>query len=361
MAILVANPPRRPGDLVPGADPQIGGGFGGKLVVNMMPAVAKIATVFGALEIEGYRESWTRDGQQGCTRYFNVPWQQRGSWKDFVLGYSVTLNVSTDPDNPRYLISREIPCQDPEFPRLYAHAARLIKGNGVMIDNPALLPLAKKIAYINPQPAAFDTFGGDGYAGYECTFTNYPYRIRIDQDLRIDVANPVIPNNKGELERYIIRNKRYCIQSIPLPAGQVKFTAGPSAGQPIPANAAYILNSTQDLSYEWVEVPDVPEAAIDDCAGGVNDKTFDGARGYRSYAVGTLLCQAPPRVEEYSAPNGCWYRRVVYSFLYRPAGWSKLPDKNGVYQPVAFPDGSPLYPLKNFNALFQAVAPLAYD
>ena len=349
-------------------------------------------------EIDGYRESWRSDGAQQVTRRFKVRWGGRKSFVDYMLGWSTTLGgggsvtltngppppevggsgntLQSSPPATTPALSRQIPDQVPEdgFRHLYCSEVNMVGGKGIIGNNPNVQVFladgsqaldANGNAVTKPMIAYFDPVTKtDGWAFYECVYTPRPYEVRTDDEMG------QLQGGKGELERYVEFSRENALQAQPLPqkAGYgLYWQDGFFKGQLIPDNAAFIYLHTQTLLYTWHEVPDEPRDSIRACVGTVSSADFDGARGRMSYPAGTLLCQAPPKVERYRHPNGRVYWRVVYSELFRPTGWNFLPDASGVYNPVAFGTsaqplgGAPLYPTADHAQLFAPPSPVTYQ
>lgn len=376
MPVLVAGGPLQGAGLFGGAPliNQGGIGFGG----------AKLA-VLGPLaeELDGYKEEFHHDGQQTVTRRWKVLWGGRKMWVDNILGYSNTV-LAPPPAGfiggaSSYQLSRVPPDNVPEtgYEHLYCSSCEMEDGKGGWANNPNVfahdgqgnvvlgangLPVqAPMIAYFDPGTRR------DGLAIYSTRWTSRPYEIRSDAEL----TGMNSQASTIELERYVERERSCAVQSLPLPAGSVKFLSGPHAGDLVAAASSYILLQTTALKYTWHEIPDYPQAAVDACVGLVNAATFDGARGAPSYPAGTLLCQAPLAIVRYRHTTGRVYWRITYSFLYKNVGtdasgaalgWNALPDAGGYFAPVGrVNDGTPLYELADFNKLFQPPNPLTYQ
>jgi hypothetical protein len=121
----------------------------------------------------------------------------------------------------------------------------------------------------------------------------FPFEVRTDAQ--------VAALTQGELERYVERQVHRALRTQNL-IQQVKFYEGPPVGNFIPANGNQKIIPDETLTYIWYDVPDPPYAAWDACTGFVNNAPFDGAKGEKTYAAGTLLCKAPQKIR---------YRNVI--------------------------------------------------
>lgn len=351
---------------------------------------AQLLTSFGATEVEGYAEHFRGDGEQSIKRVFDVPWSSRKQWCDEMVGYSrLIVDPQSAPGAPDYLLTRSLPVQDPEpgYEHLYCSDVRLVGTRGsdgsggvfarqafnvydnTLAEQPQLATAPALTAY---KIAYFDRLSGYGLARYEATFTPRNYEVREDVEVQTGQAQKaLLPNSRGELERYVTREDRYAVQTIPLPKGQLKFTAlaGGVLPQFSPAgiagvdqqlvgeNAAYLLRHQAELVYTWHDVPFFDRLAVLGMVGKVNSTAFDGAVGFPFYPAYTLLMQAPV-TERYRSTRGALMWRIKFSFLYRPETHLTLPGTasgaggSSNFFTVAMPDGTPLYPKADFNTLF---------
>ncbi len=378
---------------MPGFNP----GAGGKIVNNPARPGAFQAGGIGldaakllntpSLEIRNYyRERFSRDGSQEVTVRMGVPWSERKTFVDWILGYSTSIPI---PGSTQTLLTRQIPYQCPEvgYEHLYANECNLIEPQGVfgqagiVPNDPNGQPIlvaqqgGGQVAGVADWPAWYsDKVAGssDGTAEYEVVFRPMPGSLAV----RTDAQVAAIQNGQGELERYVEREKRSSLQGLPIPGGLFKFTnkvfgggVAANPGDPIPTSAAFLLMPQQELHYIWHEVPDEPRDAIGQCQGKVNTNPFDGAKGWPTYPQATLLCQAPPEVKAYRHTTGRLYWRIRYAFLYRKQGWNYYPDKKGQFVLVTS-DGNDdnqngivrgMYEGADLNTLFQAPAPVVYQ
>jgi hypothetical protein len=299
----------------------------------------------GWQELSDYSESWESSGngdrsRAEVTRTFQGPWGSRKEFIDWALGFS---------DNVGGILTRSVPAQHPEYPWLYAVSATNVKGQGLFIQNPNYDPEATgidMIAFIDR-----DTQTDAHCCRVQVRYTRLMYTIRDDRDIAL--------NSATELQRYIIRTRVRSLRSQPLPPGQLVFQG---TATPIPSSAGNILSPMQELTYRWMQVPDLPEKAFDLCQGCVNDKAFDPAfmmngrligftRG--GYPAGTLLCQAPETIEDRGV-TGREQWTIVYKFIFNRNGWNKFPDANGNYVTAVYQNNpnKMLYDAVDFMQLF---------
>jgi hypothetical protein len=329
----------------------------------------------GWKELDGYRERW-REDDMSVTRVWNGPWLGRKAFVDWLLGYSTTVaDVSMDPENTTYKLSRTLPAQHPEYPWLFASEVEDLSGVGAW-DEIAWLcrdrngdPILDENGEIGdfvfaPSIRYYDSSSMS--SAHSCTL-RVVYRHR-DYELREDAD--AWERDEGELSRYVSRFFRVAILHLQLASLStlLKFTEGPHENTEIP-EAGVKLFPTVQLTMVWNQVPDVPWDAINACTGHVNAETFDGAPGYRSYPPGTLLCQAP-EVKRLKSIVGRVIWEIIYRFDYRgsvlaadgtPATWNHFPAGDGQLYKAAFPAAVPVYPSADFDSLFVAPAPVDYQ
>ncbi|MES2342329.1 MAG: hypothetical protein V4597_11670 [Pseudomonadota bacterium] len=356
----------------------------------------------GIREVEGYKEYWTEDESQAI-RVFDIQWSQRYAARDWFLGY--TTNLAGPPvlvvgsplqPNPNGVLHRSLPAAHPEQPWLFASRMELMQGIGAMINNPqvfaqdvfgnfALDNLNQRI--VLPMIAYHDTVNDfPGYGRYAVTYSARDYELRSDAEVQLQAS--------GELSRYVSRFWTYSALMLPLGSLTSQLYYGGDlakaatvidpkdkkvpptdkvtlAGQNVPEPGAKII-PMQQLTYKWHQVPDVPEAAIDNCVGHVNGATFDGAPGARAYPPGTLLCHPPQRERTPRSIVGRISWTITYRFDYRAQGWNFFPAADGQYYLAGFyndrndavlgkvPDHL-LYEGADFNALFKPPPPVKYQ
>jgi hypothetical protein len=345
-----------------------------------------------------YRLSVNADGEQNLTVGYEVPWAVHVAWEWWMLGYSTTLPLpqalqqgggggqggqgqgggQLQNNQVQYYLSRVPPYQCPERPHLYCSQLEVVEAQGAISSDPNMAArdaIGNVLNDGNGNPLndewlryfATDGRATDGMLKYQARFTPRPYEVRSDSE--VAALNAV--NNQGELERYVERQPRSAVQSLPLPADGPKFAPQLSPANQgdgvmqkgtVPASAAFLLIPTEELLFCWMEIPDDPAANIASVVGCVNANDFDGARGYPVRKAGTLLCQAPLSRVRYRHVTGRWYWRVHYSFLFRATGHQYLPNNHGNMQLVTYDgnvNGKPLYPSADFSLLFVPPAPLA--
>lgn len=320
------------------------------------------AMPFGVSEVEGYKETFTADGEQQAIRVFDVNWYTRKAFVDWVLGYTESL-----PDSSIYRLSRTIPAQHPEYPWMYASSIELVSGIGKHRENPHIVVrdgnnnivtdvwLGQVNDRIPVSMIAYDDSEGlAGLARYSVVYRPRDYTILTDDDM---TASGWAGN---ELSRYVSRTVTYAITTLPIPANTLQFTEGPYNTRRIP-EAGVRLFPTKELTYTWHQVPDVPDGAISDAQGLVNDGNFDGLGGAPTYPAETLLFQ-PPAVVRGRMVNGRVSWTIAYKFLYRPTGWNKFPAPDGNDYRVGKIDALVRGPylVADFNLLFRPPTPKVY-
>jgi hypothetical protein len=373
-------------------------------------------------EVDGYRESWSQT-EHWAKRMLDVQWGYNKAFIDYMLGYSTTVLKGTTP-----FLSRKLPHQHPRFPWLYATSCAMVHAMGAITNDPRCTLtnpdgsfvqnedgspyIAPMIYYFANDPNNY----ADGLARYEVTYRPRDYELREDSE----IGNPF-----DELNRYVTRDSVYAISSLPVPStsGGLKFVGLPAGNNGIPDSiAGQLLLPVTELTYVWHEVPDVPETAIGNCVGRVNDEAFDppydlstgtratdfshptqmvggtpdaswldfqGAQGGNisttfvrpGYGPETLLMQAPEK-KRYRTITGRVAWQIVLKFLHKPSGWNYFPriitaqslrsayDWQGSPNAgVAFtlgtlggnPDGPRIYTKADLNQLFTPVPSRQYQ
>ncbi len=321
-------------------------------------------------EVEGYREHWRHDDSE-LTRVFDMPWFSRSAFKNEMLGYPVAVQIAGNP-----LLFRNPPAQDPEYPWLYADEVEQVQeAAGVLGNNPFVLP-AQKVAYYDVSAQSLNaSLVNQGRCRFAVTYRARPYDVRTDgQTLALAAAMPTVPM---ELQRFVERSNTYAVQALPVARpGELKFAEGPASnpqilGEVIPEAAATIILYTAEYTYTWYHVPDVPEQAFKDCAGKINQETFDGAKGATSFRAGTL-CQAPVKRRARSVAGRVLWD-ITYKMLWRDngtdsfgnaQGWNHFPAADGKFYLATVGGGASgerLYKTANFNSLFKPPTPVFYD
>jgi hypothetical protein len=287
-------------------------------------------------------------------------------------GFQPPVVVPAPPPVPSYYITRACPYQCPDIGNETFYCT------AVDLDTPAgaqgfdIIPEHDAVGNITGPGDKWINFSDSGSAQnpYTCkylvTFSQLPYEVRSDAEIQQTTCNA------PEMERYLERQPRGAVQSLPLPSnvlpiftnqispfqggGVYNDISGKIVGQGIPTSGAYILSQTEELLYIWEQVPDPPWNAIAACIGKTNAATFDGARGWPSFTAGTVMFNGPLEKKRYRHASGRWYWRITYSFLWRPQGVNYFPVADGTYLLVTF-NGSPIYPSADFTTLFQPGAP----
>lgn len=375
-------PPRPPGATIDNQTP--GGGFflTGRLENNQFSGgtllnqsgicgdelLAKYRTApIGWWETTGYHERFTDDHSQ-IERVFEGPWGLRPQFIAWSLGYSYSL---PDPNNPlRGILKREIPVMDCEFPWLYASDYELVEGQGAWVNNYFQAKDCQGRPILEgTRPIYFPKIG---YISKDWTLDKLSARVKLtftarDFEFRTDANTDAL--GKGELSRYVTRQRFYAVDAIPFSAGLLKFTEGPYAGRTIDENAGRLIVPKHGWRYIFHEVPDPNEDAIRECAGKINTDVFDGARGAPLHPPETLLCQAPI-TERYRTRVGRVAWRVTIPFLESPSpkGWNAFaaigPNQDGRYYRAAI-NGDPTRKVYEttgaFPDLFTVPAPVQYQ
>ncbi len=363
-------------------DPPANNTFGPARTANEGGIVLRQAKVKGLpkciLSDKGFRERYGADGQEVTAEYF-VPWTSRVAWVDYMLGYARTsLDPTKPPDDGMLLRTIPYQCVEPGLEHLFAVDVSLTECCGAAYQSPYSF-VRNPDGSFDPETAADGTDispprkviagwpawldnetrpGGlrDGWARYTVTFRAVPFIVRTDEELR--AMNPAFPTVAPELQRWVVRKRKQALQAQPLPPGVLKFLGGVD----IPAAAAYILIPTAELVWEWLDLPDPPYFNASLVEGKVNVAEFDGARGFFSYPAQTLLFQ-PAQVEElppFTTGRKRW--KYTVTALFRPQGWNRMFDANGVLTPVVYKsNGAPLYAPVDANLLFRPPTPIQYQ
>lgn len=204
-----------------------------------------------------------------------INWGQRRSFLRFVLGFSYA-----DPGAP-WALHRENPQYHPEFTWLSATS----------VSFSAMAPKANDASTGTFVPGSFsDSLPQAQYKICYAVvrFTDQPYTFLEDSD---------ILTSADEAYRNTFFNPTPSVEIISAEGlNQVKFTAGPQGGEPIPAPFGTLMSKCT-LSFKWMNVPNEyisgPNTLtftpkwINSVVGRVNSVAFLG------YPAGTLLLQAP--------------------------------------------------------------------
>lgn len=381
---------------------------------NIPHNVAKLLTVpAGWFLTEPYTEVFARDDTTAVA-YFEGPFSERDAFYQWCLGYAISLNIpvagAQQFDQPGQFVgavldggnfgkivnnvggapgiinnvgtqpflSRSPPAQHWRWPWMYAVSCELVKGQGAYgPDRLAALydgsgnPLLDGNGNPVPPPhsiAFFDSAtGSDGLSALvKVTYrsTEGLYEVLTDEEML------AVPDTKGELERWVVRERQPSVQFLPLQGQPITFYEGPAAGGQIPEQAKGVIEFLSELRYSWLDVPDVPWDAIKAAVGRVNLNPFDGAGNgaWPTYDPETLLMQAP-KIKRHRTAVGRVSWDIDYVFIHRPNGWNKFPigNTNGTqfgYYGASF-DGTVTgprpYGAAEFNDLFVPPAPVTYQ
>lgn len=310
---------------------------------------------------EGYRERMRQDSQE-TTRLYDVAWKDRIVFLRAVLGWS---QRSFDSVSGKKLIARFLPHADPSYPWLFAQEADLVRGLGV----PARASESDtggrdSLAIVRRTAAGAVGSTADGNARYAVKYMSPNYDVIAGKnghpsEFAIATACP-------ELERYVIREQDYEAQSFTFPYGSFKFK-GSNIDLLEPPTLPYF---TKQLTYTWLQVPVIPEAAIRACIGKTNKNPFDVFNIFGSeYPAGALLFLGPvtKRHAQNSMPSSPqqterYAFNIPYKFSYNPNGWNFVfrvtnpvtrANQPGWYEVVRTTDETKgIFDQADFNELF---------
>lgn len=292
----------------------------------------------GWFETDGYQEEATFN-DRSATRIFVGPWGSRIAFQRWALG-SCYLDSS--------VLKRDPPAQHPELPWLYCRACSRVAGQGSYRES------AQVVNPTNGSPLGMIEYydGGGAAAGLLSCRLALEYGLP-GYDVLTD--DEVHAQEKTEVDRYVVKEANSSLQALTIPGQQLQFGDGPFAGQSISQTGQILLLPTEELTYTWVNVPKIPQAAIDACLGCVNAATFDPNSRLKpgGYPAGTLLFQAPKKVPKRTS-EGLWVYDLVYRYLYRPTKWNFFPAADGQFYAAYFPTSPPrlLYPTADFDSPF---------
>lgn len=297
----------------------------------------KFAVPYTEIVDEPYRESWRTNGSE-ATRILECPWNLRKEFMWDTLGWS---------NNNAGVLERVLPEQHPDFPNntpgfgFYAAQAELLGGVGV----PSIVPSGLDggmIRFLDTLPGTDDPTPGEevyGRARFAVTYRARPYVIKADGD------------TSNELQRFVERRQTFAAENLEILGQAFYYVDDPATRVQIGVPKLFF---TKELTYIWYEVPTVPEDAIENCIGTLNDDTFDGR-----YPAGTLLMLAPDVVRQDNAIGYINYT-IAYKFLYRADTWNvAIRPATGVLVPIAYVSDDSLapYEVTDFNTLFTIPAP----
>lgn len=262
-------------------------------------------------------------GQGRATAKVRTAYDLRQPFLDLVTGYSYLAKQGT-----KKVIRRITPLAYPYHRGLYCTGASRVEG-----VSPGLPTMPQgttsKIHFLRYAPGAIDNetytqpqLNQPDYldARIELTFATLPYRVREDTDPEMisqDITNQgwLGKVDEGDAlrrgkKRYIARTATDTGKLVTIPGNFMYYK---DFGIPIPnsSNAVYVFS--QDLVYEWFDIPEeaIPFSAIAACAAKTNDKVFDG------YPVETLLFKGYGLKRETSA-FGLESYTIRYTFRYLP-------------------------------------------
>lgn len=263
-----------------------------------------------------YTERTAADSAE-CVRIVQTSWDNVREFPQAMLGSAIQAGSR---------IHRLTPEPHPTRPGWFCDQVDLINGAGVPFE------IGDVVVFRDMVPGSAD-IGTAGAARWRVMFRSLPYDVVDDQNAG---ANPL-----GELCRWVERLRDFACENQTIPAGQLYIDGQPlTAPWPIPT-------FHEQLFYVWHQVPAIPETAISNCVGYVNNATFDG-----KYAAETLLC-LPPKLRPIWLPNYFRGYEITYAFGYRPQGWNKFRKSDGTWGTVTRVNGgSGPYFSVGFDQLF---------
>ncbi len=354
--------------------------------------LSKLPTMPSGVEIIGptYEEEFT-DEDASASILFSVPWTARKPWVDWVLGYALSVPApARDPGQPPPLsagvLKRTIPLQHPEFPWLYASKVKLVRGSkawvqseysnpidggGVTIrklddDGDNELPPLPMISFIDNQ----GTRHLDGRAIYQVTFRpTKNYEVRTDEEAAQYVVGKPMPPEGSRFVEWILTYSIMAVQIQRYAGNQLFFDEGPDGvkGKQVLEPGVKLFRQYQLLA-RWRCVPDVPEAAIANCSGRVNQNPFGGVSGLPVYPAETLLLEEPRKVRTRGV-RGRVQHEIQYRFNIHPEGWNRFPTAQDggnfyaatIHAPGSNAPGAKVFQTAPFETLFGVPPPVSYQ
>jgi hypothetical protein len=241
-----------------------------------------------------YRESWV-DGSQTSERFAEVDWDDSSLFVFDMVGYTT---------RGAQWLKRVTPEPHPYFDKMFCVECHSINAYG---------------NHINTGPNT------------SIKLDKIQYRL-VYKPLEYVVAEDVtvIGSVEHELERYIIRKKKWAFVNQQMPVstsapGNVKppilVFNGAHAGTTVPTNPAR-PQATIQLEYTWKRVPRlaVPVDTITAGAFTINNDLFD-----KTYHTGTLAFLGADQRDYYDAA-GDFVCDLVYLFACKPEGWNFYPN-----------------------------------
>jgi hypothetical protein len=234
--------------------------------------------------------SWGPDGSSG-TRIIDVAWEDLDLACRLFLGYETVVFVEAL--NANY-ISRVLPETMPGRPQLVCRKVARVEGIGQPGKDPAF------------DLAAYDT------ARLHLQYQSVLWNLAADDDV---IGWNGLPD-ESLLLRNVIKLTEPEGQFITIPFGAMKFGDDNSLVMSNGTGGIPRYDPRDAVTFQWVDVPCVPDAAIRSCLGCINDADFAG------YPVGTLLF-AGWNVQP-SPPSIAGIPR--YQIKYRMQFWPKFQD-----------------------------------
>lgn len=257
-------------------------------------------------------------GQAKCTARVRVAYDQRNQFLDAVVGYSYEKTIGG-----KRVLRRVLPLAYPYHPGLYCIGSSRGEGRSasgaVTPRGIAALGVISAVVPIFIEPA----LGQPDYLDsvLELVFSTLEYRPRPDSEVLSQDATPTgwtgLPDEGDALargiKRYITRTGVDAGTYRTLPLNMLYYK---EFGIPIQNASATFYEHAEDLTYEWFDIPEIclPRTAWAQCAGKVNDATFDG------YPRGTLLYRGKTYKRETDALGREIYR-IKYNFRWLPRFW----------------------------------------
>lgn len=200
----------------------------------------------------------------------------------------------------------------------------------------------------------FTAASGDGGILYRVNYTVAPFSVREDGDW----PDPLIPN----INRFVERLVEFDVTNMILPGGRMVWLTAPST--PIEEGVPKALASSvvRFVLHRW---PRIPDTAIMNCLGHINNAAFDTGPEGENYPEGTLLLLGAA-AERFRNPfNNTFEYKIIYTMGRRDfgvdpnfpavqAGWNHIFRATaGEFQRVYNPDTTLYtYETANFRTLF---------
>lgn len=272
-----------------------------------------------------------------ASRVFDVGFDERWDFVREMIGWSEDYL----PDGVTRYIKRTLPKAYPVFTRknnkpwLWARHASSIKG--LKAEN----------------WSAGRQHGRYNLSRVKIDYESVPYSIWRDDEIRNASGVP----DEALLYRYIVRTFQPSSEYLTFPRGAYKWVDDAVEANRAPVDGSHgRVVSFLEITYTWVEVPGVPEA-LAGRIGAVNDALFDGApaetlllvgatlKPYRS-VVGNRVFDIEMKMRLFNPESG-----VGHNHFLRFKGDGAAPNYARITND-GLSTGTPVFPRKNFKALF---------